>query len=410
MEIRMIKLLINGCNGRMGQALAQSAAQQADFRIVAGVDKFPETVKHPFPVYGGISAAVGDVDVIVDFSRPEALPDLLSFAIPRGVAIVLCTTGFSAEDLKLIERASSHIAIFRSANMSLGVNLAVDLCRRAAAFLGDAADVEIIEKHHNTKVDSPSGTALMIADEINAVYLNSKSYTYGRHSMSQRRSRGEIGIHAVRGGTIVGEHEMLFIMPDEVVTICHHAQSKQVFTAGALRAAEFLAGRGPGLYSMKDMLTASTAVTAISTDGNQSLISVRAIPVGRGFEKQLFAALWNAQINVDIIASTAPSGGLTSLGFTLPKLMMAQALPIVRGIAESAEGCTVTAREDIVKIAIEGPGMEHQPGVAGRFYAALSDAGVEALAVTTSETKVSCCVPQAGRRAAVEALMKEFKL
>jgi 4-hydroxy-tetrahydrodipicolinate reductase len=406
----MTRLLVNGCNGRMGQAIAQAAAQQADFKVMAGVDRFPEAVKHPFPVYGDISALTEQVDVIVDFSRPEALHDLLSFAIPRAVAIVLCTTGFTPDDLKLIERASHHIAIFRSANMSLGVNLAVDLCRRAAAFLGDSCDIEIIEKHHNTKVDSPSGTALMIADEINTVLMNSKNYMFGRHSANQRRSKGEIGIHAVRGGTIVGEHEALFITPDEIVTVKHAAQSKQVFAAGALRAAAFLSGKAPGIYNMQDMLSAASAVTSISTDETQSLLSVRAIPVGVGFEKRLFTALWNAQINVDIIASTAPSGGKTSLAFTLPKLLTAQALPIVRSLAETAEGCTVTAREDVVKIAIEGLGMENQPGVAGRFYAALSDASVEALAVTTSETKVTCCVQQANRRPAVEALMKEFKL
>lgn len=406
----MTRLIINGCNGRMGRALAEAAAQQADFRVTAGVDKFPEAAKHPFPVYGDISAVTGEADVIVDFSRPEALPGLLSFAIPRGVAIVLCTTGFTQDDIEMIKRASSHIAVFRSANMSLGVNLAVDLCKRAAAFLGDSCDIEIIEKHHNAKVDAPSGTALMIADEINGVYMNSKSYMFGRHSANQRRSKAEIGIHAVRGGTIVGEHEMLFITPDEIVTIKHDAQSKQVFAAGALRAAAFLTGRAPGIYNMQDMLSAASAVTSIFTDETQSLVSIRGIPVGMGLEKRLFTALSKAEVNVDIIASTAPSAGITSLAFTLPRLLTAQALPIVRSICSSMEGCTVTSREDVVKIVIEGLGMETQPGVAGRFYSALSEAKVEALAVTTSETKVSCCVMQTGRRAAVEALMKEFKL
>jgi 4-hydroxy-tetrahydrodipicolinate reductase len=406
----MTRLIINGCNGRMGQALAQAVSAQSDFKAVAGADIFPEAAKHPFPVYGSISAVTEEADVIVDFSRPEALSDLLSFAIPRGMALVLCTTGFSADDLLLIGRATGHIAIFRSANMSLGVNLAVDLCRRAAMFLGDACDIEIIEKHHSMKVDAPSGTALMIADEINSAYMNSKSYSFGRHSANRKRSRGEIGIHAVRGGTIVGEHEVLFILPDEVVSVKHEAQSRQVLALGALRAAAFLKGRPPGVYSMQDMLTASSAVTSISTDEAQSLISIRGIPAGVGFERKLFAALWKAEINVDIIASTAPSGGKTSLAFTLPKLLVAQALPIARSCGEEASGCTVTAREDVVKIAVEGPGMEHQPGVAARFFQALSEAGVEALAVTTSETKVACCVPHAGRRAAVEALMKEFKL
>lgn len=406
----MIRLLINGCNGRMGRAIAEAAAQQADFKVTAGVDKFPEAARHPFPVYGDISAVGEEADVLVDFSRPEALHSLLSYAIPRNIAIVLCTTGFTADDIELIRRGSSHIAIFRSANMSLGVNLAVDLCKRAAAFLGDSCDVEIIEKHHNLKVDAPSGTALMIADEINSVYMNSKSYQFGRHSANQRRSKAEIGIHAVRGGTIVGEHEMLFITPDEIVTISHNAQSKQVFAAGALRAAAFVAGRAPGIYNMQNMLSASNAVTSISTDETQSLVSIRGIPVGVGFERKLFTALSKADVNVDIIASTAPSSGLTSLAFTLPKLLMAQSLPIVKSICSSVEGCTVAMREDIVKIAIEGLGMENQPGVAGRFYSALSEAKVEALAVSTSETKVSCCVSQTGRRAAVETLMKEFKL
>jgi 4-hydroxy-tetrahydrodipicolinate reductase len=406
----MKRLIVNGCNGRMGQALAQDAAQQSDFKVVAGVDIFPEAMKHPFPVYGSLPAVTEEADVIVDFSRPEALQGLLSYAMPRNLAVVLCTTGFTADDLLLIGRASSHIPIFRSANMSLGVNLAVDLCRRAAYFLGDACDIEIIEKHHNTKVDAPSGTALMIADEINGAYMNSKSYSFGRHSANRKRSRGEIGIHAVRGGTIVGEHEMLFIMQDEILSVKHDAQSKQVFAAGALRAADFITGRAPGLYSMQDMLTAASAVTAVTTDESQSLISMRGVPAGVGFEKKLFTALWKAEINVDIIAAAAPSGGKTSLAFTLPKLLVSQALPIVRGCCEEAEGCTVAPREDIVKISIEGPGMERQPGVAARFFGALSSAGVEALAVTTSETKVSCCVPFAGRRAAVEALMKEFKL
>jgi 4-hydroxy-tetrahydrodipicolinate reductase len=250
----------------------------------------------------------------------------------------------------------------------------------------------------------------MIADRINGVFMNSKSYVYGRHSANQRRGKAEIGIHAIRGGTIVGEHETLFITPDEIVTVKHAAQSRQVFAAGALRAAAFLAGRAPGMYSMQDMLAAASAVTSINTDESQSLVSIRAIPAGAGFERQLFTALWNAQVNVDIIASTAPSGGKTSLAFTLPKLLCAQALPIVRSLCAAQEGCTVTAREDVVKISIEGLGMENQPGVAARFYAALAESSVEALAVTTSETKVSCCVPLTGRRAAVEALMKEFKL
>lgn len=409
----MIRILINGCNGRMGQALAQAAAgEPSEFSVVAGVDRFPEGAQASFPVYSGLAKCREAADVLVDFSRPEALADVLAFALDRRCAVVLCTTGFTAEDVAAIERAAGQIAIFRSANMSLGVNLAVELCRKAAAFMGDNCDVEIIEKHHAGKVDAPSGTALMMADAINEVYLNSKTYTLGRASANQKRSRGEIGIHAIRGGTIVGEHEALFITPDEIVTIGHHAQSRQVFAAGALRAAAYLNGRAPGLYSMHDMLTEVTAVTAISTDERQAMVSVT--HVAAPDVRRLFAALWTAGVNVDMIAQTAAAGDGTRPGpkldvaFTLPRASLGEALPVVRACL--TDGAAVHAREDIVKLSIEGPGMERQPGVAGRFYGALSEAGVEALAVTTSETKVSCCVPENGRRAAVEALMKEFKL
>ena len=406
----MTRLLINGCNGRMGQAIAQAAGQSTDMKVVAGVDKFPDAVRQAFPVFGSITSCTESADVLIDFSRPEALHDVLSYAMGHGTAAVLCTTGFSPDDLALIERASRHIPVFRSANMSLGVNLAVDLCRRAATFLGDSCDVEIIEKHHNAKVDAPSGTALMIADAINGAYLNSKSYTYGRHNANQKRSRGEIGIHAVRGGTIVGEHEMLFICPDETLSIRHDIQNRQVFAMGALRAAQYLAGKGPGLYSMQDLLTEANAVTSISTDETQTLFSIRDIPLGGGVVRELFAALWNAEINVDMISQTAPHQGRCSLAFTLPRLTGAAALPIVRDCCAAFEGCGLTTREDIVKISIEGPGMEHKPGVAARFFEALAAVGVEALAVTTSEIKVSCCVPEANRRSVVEALMKEFRL
>ena len=406
----MIRLLVNGCNGRMGQAIAQAVAQSTEIRVVAGVDRMPDAVRQTFPVFGSIGLCTESADVIIDFSRPEALHDVLAFAMGHGAAVVLCTTGFSADDVALIERASRHIPVFRSANMSLGVNLALDLCRRAATFLGDSCDVEIIEKHHNTKVDAPSGTALMIADAINGVYLNSKSYAYGRHSANQKRSRGEIGIHAIRGGTIVGEHEMLFICPDETLSIKHDIQNRQVFALGALRAAQFLAGKGPGLYSMQDLLTEATAVTSISTDETQTLFSIRDIPLGGGVVRKLFAELWAAEINVDMISQTAPHQGRCSLAFTLPRLTGAAAMPIVGDCCAAFDGCYLTTREDIVKVSIEGPGMEHKPGVAARFFEALAAVGVEPLAVTTSEIKVSCCVPETSRRPVVEALMKEFRL
>ena len=401
----MVRILINGCNGRMGQALAQAAAAQPQtFEIVAGVDRFAREPAPAFPVYAALADCDVAVDVLVDFSRPEALPDVLDFAVGRGCALVICTTGLTADDVSAIERAAARVAVFRSANMSLGVNLAVELCRQAASFLGDGCDIEIVEKHHAGKVDAPSGTALMMADAINDVYLNSKTYTLGRAGADARRSKGEIGIHAIRGGSIVGEHEALFIAPNEIVTVAHQALSREVFAAGALRAAAYVAGRGPGLCNMHDMLTETTAVTAIAVDENQAMVTVTG--AASGDARRLFVALWQAGVNVDMIAQTA--GPQVNVAFTLPRAVMAQALPVARGCL--GDGPTVEAREDVVKLAIEGPGMERQPGVAGGIYGALADAGVEPLAVTTSETKVACCVPAAFRRAAVEALMKEFHL
>ncbi len=249
----MINIVICGANGKMGQHVAQAVAESADMRVCCGVDLFAESKQNDFPMYVYIEECETPFDVIIDFSRPDALESNLTFAVKNHVAIVIATTGFSEDDKAKITDAAKEAPVFFAANMSLGVNLQMALAKKAAEFLGEAYDIEIIEKHHNQKVDAPSGTALAIAEHVGSAFADQKEFVYGRHSNTEKRGR-EIGIHGVRGGTIVGEHTVLFAGTDETIEIKHTAQSKQVFAHGALKAAKFLVGKPAGLYGMDDML------------------------------------------------------------------------------------------------------------------------------------------------------------
>lgn len=248
-----MNILLNGCNGKMGQAIVRTARFREDLIITAGVDSQPGE-KTSFPVYTNAFDVKEKIDLIIDFSHPSALKGILHYAAEKQLPIVIATTGLSEEHKKLIEDASSKIPVLLSANMSLGVNLLIELVKKAAKTLYGSFDIEIIEKHHNQKVDAPSGTALAIADAINNVVApNQLRYVYDRHSTLQKRTRDEIGIHAIRGGTITGEHTVLFAGNDEMIEIKHTAVSKELFAEGALKAATFLFGKAPGYYRMQDM-------------------------------------------------------------------------------------------------------------------------------------------------------------
>lgn len=248
----MKKILLTGCGGRMGKVVAQLCETRDDFSVVAGVD--PTLPSCAFPVYAHCSEVKETVDVIIDFSFHAAITEIMEYAVANQIPAVIATTGFDREELDLIEDAEKKIPVFRSANMSLGVNLICQLAKRAAKLLPDF-DIEIIEKHHNQKVDSPSGTALMIADEICSVLPAKVEYVHGRSGICGKRTKNEIGIHAVRGGTIVGEHEILFAGGNETVTISHTAQSREILANGAVCAAAFLIDKPAGAYSMKDIFT-----------------------------------------------------------------------------------------------------------------------------------------------------------
>lgn len=251
----MTRIIMYGCNGKMGRVISGLVKEDVSAEIVAGIDISGEQCDS-YPVYKSLAECPAEADALIDFSSPKALKDILNTAKERKLPLVLCTTGYNEEQLAEINEAAKEIAVLRSANMSLGVNLLLKLVQTAAEVLADADfDIEIIEKHHNQKVDAPSGTALAFADAINAALKNEYSYQYDRSQKREKRAKNEIGISAVRGGTIVGEHEILFAGADEVVEFKHTAYSKAIFGKGAVSAAKFLSGKQSGMYDMKDVIS-----------------------------------------------------------------------------------------------------------------------------------------------------------
>lgn len=249
----MIKVIICGASGKMGGFVADACKSDGDIQVVAGVDKI--NLGQNFPIFGDFKSINTDADVIIDFSNPILLDSILEYAIKTNTAVVLATTGYSDSQIEQIKEASKKVPVFFSFNMSLGVNLICSLAKKAATVLGDGFDIEIVEKHHNQKIDAPSGTAIMLANAVNSCFGGEKVYEYDRHSKRQKRSPKEIGIHSVRGGTIVGEHDVIFAGHDETVTISHSAQSKEVFAVGSVKAAKFLAEKPAGLYDMNSIIS-----------------------------------------------------------------------------------------------------------------------------------------------------------
>lgn len=248
-----MKILFCGSSGRMGKATCELVKNIENAEICCGVDLYPDNTA-AFPVYTSINEVKEHPDVIIDFSNHTLLPDILSFAMKNKIPCVICTTGHSLDELAIMKNISAKIPVFYSRNMSLGINLLIELSKKAASLLGQDYNIEIIEKHHNQKLDAPSGTALMIADKIKDAVSYDAEYVYGRHDTHKKREPNEIGIHAVRAGTIVGEHSVIFGGPEEVITLSHSALSRSVFANGALRAASFLIGKPAGLYDMSDLI------------------------------------------------------------------------------------------------------------------------------------------------------------
>lgn len=253
----MTRIIMHGCNGKMGQVISRMVSEDPDVQMVAGIDT-KDDGHNPYPVYTDIEACDVKADCLIDFSAAAAVDKMLDYCVANRLPCVLCTTGLSQEQLKKVQEASEKVAILRSANMSLGINMLLALLKEAAGILVPAGfDVEIVEKHHNLKVDAPSGTALALADSINEEFDNQYEYVYDRSGRREKRPKKEIGISAVRGGTIVGDHDVIFAGEDEVITFSHTAYSKAVFGKGAVQAAKFLAGKPAGLYNMSNVIEAA---------------------------------------------------------------------------------------------------------------------------------------------------------
>lgn len=250
----MIRIIICGCNGHMGQTVTRIAGEREDTEVVAGIDKY-KGVENKYPVYDDLSECDVKADAVIDFSAPAALTGLLEYGRKTGTPLIICSTGYTKEQIAEIDAASKEVAILRSANMSLGVNVLAKLITQAVKELAPAGfDVEIVEKHHNLKKDAPSGTALYLADAVNEGADGRYRYVYDRSQRSEKRPQDEIGISAVRGGNIPGDHDVIFAGEDEVVTFSHRAYSKAVFAKGAVQAAVYMCGKGPGMYSMQDVI------------------------------------------------------------------------------------------------------------------------------------------------------------
>lgn len=246
--------MLHGCNGKMGRMITEIVKGEENAVIAAGVDAFTE-VPNDYPVFDSVEKCDIDVDVVIDFSTAKAVNSLLDYCVEKKLPVVLCTTGLSEEQLKKVEEASKEIAILKSANMSLGINLLLKLLQSAAKVLAPAGyDMEIVERHHNQKLDAPSGTALALADSLNDALDREYHYVYDRSQVRQKREKKEIGISAVRGGTIVGDHEVIFAGTDEVIEFRHSAYSRSVFAKGAVEAGKYLAGKAAGMYDMGDVV------------------------------------------------------------------------------------------------------------------------------------------------------------
>lgn len=250
----MKRIILSGCCGKMGKTIASIVSERDDCKIVAGLDCVQE-INSPFPIFTKAEDINIDADVVIDFSHPSVLSGLLAFATVRKIPVVIATTGYSEGQVELIQKTSEKIPVFYSRNMSIGINLLINLAKKAVSILGDNFDIEIIEKHHNQKIDAPSGTALMIADAINEQENDFYKYEFDRHSQRKKRDKNEIGLHAVRGGTIVGEHDVILAGHDEVITLSHSALSKGVFASGSVNAAIYISELDAGMYDMESLVS-----------------------------------------------------------------------------------------------------------------------------------------------------------
>ena len=407
----MISVIINGICGQMGRAVyAAIQAQNGAFSAVAGVDPFDCSATFTCPIYKTIDEVQEKADVIIDFSIPASTPDILRYALEKKTPVVIGTTGLGERELKLLRSVSDRIPVFQTGNMSLGVNLQVELVQLAASTLGASFDVEIIETHHRKKVDSPSGTALMLANAVASISPEDEEFVYGRHEKNKRRTDNEIGIHSVRGGTVVGEHQVQFIGNDEIIEISHRAFSKQVFAQGALRAARFLTTKQTGLYNMKNVFSEHEGASRLFSLENQAVIIIRSFAKEDAFASRVFDVIASHGVFVDMIACSEPDEQSLSIGFSLNESDLSEALNAINELTRNGYGCTIRTKDDLSKLTLEGSGMALQHGVASQLFSTLRKEGIHIWLITTSETRIEFCVESIHAIRAADAIRQQFHI
>ena len=402
----MTRVILNGCGGRMGTVLTELIGKMDDMQVVAGIDI--AKVERSYPVFASLEACDREADVMIDFSSPQTIHTFLPVAVARRLPLVIATTGLGPEEITLVEDAALSIPIFRSGNMSLGINLVQQLLQSATKVLGDRYDIEIIEKHHNQKKDSPSGTALMLADSINAVRLKKLRYVCGREGSDTKRQADELGIHSLRGGTIVGQHEVVFAGQDEIISIEHQSFSRTVFATGALSAARYVARQKAGLFSMQDMINESSAVTTLYAYPDQVLVSLEDLPRDMGLITRLYGLLAENDVFIDMISHTGASNGHIDVSFTIHLKDRVKTEALLRDLVEEHPPVKFGIMDEITKLTVEGPGMEFQSGVAYRVFSCMARAGIQIYAVTTSESKISYISPTSDVDRAAAIIREEF--
>ena len=405
----MIKVILHGCNGKMGQVVAKKAASDPNIKIVAGIDKFPDAKQNDFPVFDSLKVCDQQADVVIDFSVHDAVNNLLEDAVQKNLPVVIATTGLSEDDKKHIIERSKLIPIFQSANMSIGINLMCQLSKKSASVLGNQFDIEIIEKHHNQKIDSPSGTAYALADAINEIFTNQKEYVYGRHSTNAKRKPNEIGIHAIRGGTIPGEHTVIFAGNDEVLEIIHTAYSREIFAEGAISAAKYLINQNPGLYDMYDVMAKLSSITHIHVNNDIAMISINNIPNITHNIAQIFKSLGDSNINIDMISQTSTNGQV-NIAFTIPANEMDKVMKTITSLERTNPSIKIDISTDVTKLTVEGIGMKKHSGIAGRVFQSMANADIKINMITTSETTISYIVDKPNEKKAIDIIMKVFEL
>ncbi|MBE5781487.1 MAG: 4-hydroxy-tetrahydrodipicolinate reductase [Clostridiales bacterium] len=400
----MIDVLITGALGVMGGYVRAAIEQTDDIRIVAGVDLTASDAL-PYPVYASLDDVKESPQVVLDFSHFSALTSVLNYCISHKTAVVICTTGHSMEQRAEIAAAAKEIPVFFSANMSLGVNLIKRLSQDAAGVLENAFDIELLEKHHNRKIDAPSGTAVMLAEAINESLLHKKHFVYERQSRHEKRGADELGIHSIRGGSTVGEHSVFFYGEDEVVELTHIAHSRKIFATGAVSALRYISQKNPGLYNMDNLFAEEQSVTEIRTLPHQTVFHLMGRITPDLFTK-VFELIAKASISVDLITFSF-SGVISHLSFSVDNRFSSAISDLIGDLMEK-HALTLDMMADLTRITVKGPGMEFEAGVGARVFSTLNAAGIPPLAVGTSEEKIVLLVPGKLADKAEEVLKKEY--